>query len=189
MLALRRHGRSFFAKAVPFTWTLALAAGALLLALLPALAHAQAAVDPLTGPVTAPDTAKTIALALDYLSKHQWWPLLSLALSVAVWAVRDGLLVKLPGRAGVFFGTHNLVGFALPFALSGLAGWVTSMSTGQPWTGADLLTNVVKIAGTAIAMYVGMQHTKDAIGAPVDAAPAQAAGVEAAKDPGKTLGQ
>lgn len=155
-------------------WTIALAAG---------LAFAQSPT--VVGPPAVPDV-DVLALLKAMLSGVQngnGWLVAGPALTLVVFMVRKyDLMIPKVGPAIDAFLNRPFVAFLLPIAVSSLMGLFSALATGSP-IGPALLA-ALKVAAAAIATYVGAKKA----GEQVPVAPAQAAGAEAAKNPGPTLG-
>jgi hypothetical protein len=152
-------------------WVIALAAGA---------AFAQAPGSPGAADV---DWVGLLKVILNGVQNGNWWLAAGPALTMTVWGLRKwDLLIPKAGPVIDRFLNQPFVAFLLPIALSGLTGLFSALATGMP-IGPALLA-ALKVAGTAITAYVGLKKA----GEQLSPAPAQAAGAEAAKTPGPTLG-
>lgn len=116
------------------------------------------------------DPVKAVTGAIEAGSKGQWWGVAAAVVSILTWALRAGVLKRLPktgalaflGRAGDWLTTNPIAGFVTPFALSGVLAFVTTFANGTPFTVQTFLQEVLKIGAGAVAVFIGVEKIKEA---------------------------
>ncbi len=113
-------------------------------------AHAQGAAAPIAGP----DLTVLAQQAFEAVRNGQWWILVSIGVSLLTWALRAHVFEHLPGKAGIWFTEHPLVGAATPFVLSAIGGLATALESGTPFSAAVLVGEIIKVGAGAITAFV-----------------------------------
>lgn len=131
---------------------------ALVAAVFGALAAWAQATDVLTPAPLEINPANTALVVLDGIKNGQWWLVAGGVVSLLTWALRNGVLKRLPWPAAVkWLNDHPAVGFMTPFALSAIGGVVTAFASGVPFTWGSLIGEILKVGVTAVGAFVGMR--------------------------------
>ncbi len=125
-------------------------------------------------PVADIDVANLAKLLLEGVQGKNWWVVASVVVTVVVWLLRTKLPKLMPQTEG--FLTHPVVSVSLPVIASLASGILTAALAG-PITAAilpSLLSDVLKVAFGAIAIFVAGKKVAEAREAVPDKASAVA---------------
>ncbi len=109
------------------------------------------------------DPASTALLMLDGIKNGQWWIVAGGVVSLLTWGVRSGILKRLPGVVGVWFNTHPLVGYAIPFVLSAIGGVTTTFASGMAFTWGSLVGEILKVGVASVAIFIGKKKIEESL--------------------------
>lgn len=109
-------------------------------------------------PTTAVDPLGALLTTLyEKVAHGEWWPAAGILIAILTTLVKNGSAKKLPGPVGEFI-NKPLVSFSLPFVLAGVAGVITTLGSGQPFSAALLVSQVFKVASAAIVAWLAAKN-------------------------------